>query len=104
MLIIDESSGEKHAFGPLPLRGDDEQSDLKGADSVPNVKVVVNSDSFWVRLLLFADIGFAESYMLGDFECNDLVSFFRVCICNILNHLRVNRPWNLSHLISRSLS
>jgi cyclopropane-fatty-acyl-phospholipid synthase len=31
-------------------------------------------------LFLFADMGFAESYMLGEFECSDLTSFFEVNI------------------------
>ncbi|KAJ6440213.1 L-aminoadipate-semialdehyde dehydrogenase [Purpureocillium lavendulum] len=36
----------------------------------------------WLRLFLFADIGFAEAYMLGDVECNDLTAFFRMFIDN----------------------
>ena len=42
------------------------------------VELVVKKEAFWVRLFLFADMGFAESYMLGDFECSDLTGFFEV--------------------------
>jgi cyclopropane-fatty-acyl-phospholipid synthase len=45
---------------------------------VKRVELVIKREAFWVRLLLFADMGFAESYMLGDFECSDLTGFFEV--------------------------
>lgn len=38
---------------------------------------VVN-DVFWVRLCTMSDLGFAEAYMYGDVECDDLVSTFMV--------------------------
>jgi len=53
----------------------------KKAGRVRKVKLVVKREAFWVRLFLFADMGFAESYMLGDFECSDLTGFFEVCDC-----------------------
>jgi cyclopropane-fatty-acyl-phospholipid synthase len=37
---------------------------------------------FWVRLLLFADMGFAESYMLGEVACPDITAFFKLFIQN----------------------
>lgn len=40
------------------------------------------NDLFWVRLLLFADMGFAESYMLGEVSCTDLTAFFKLFIVN----------------------
>jgi cyclopropane-fatty-acyl-phospholipid synthase len=43
------------------------------------VELVVKKEAFWVRLFLFADMGFAEAYMLGEVECEDLTSFFQVC-------------------------
>jgi cyclopropane-fatty-acyl-phospholipid synthase len=33
-------------------------------------------DVFWVRLCAMSDLGFAEAYMYGDVECDDLVSLF----------------------------
>lgn len=38
---------------------------------------VVN-DVFWIRLCAMGDLGFAEAYMYGDVECDDLVSLFQV--------------------------
>lgn len=38
---------------------------------------VVN-DIFWIRLCAMGDLGFAEAYMYGDVECDDLVSLFQV--------------------------
>ncbi len=52
----------------------------KKTGSVRRVELVVKKESFWVRLFLFADMGFAEAYMLGDFECADLTGFFEVCM------------------------
>lgn len=43
------------------------------------VELRVCKESFWVRLFLFGDMGFAEAYMLGEVDCNDLTSFFSVC-------------------------
>ncbi|KAF2240053.1 cyclopropane-fatty-acyl-phospholipid synthase [Viridothelium virens] len=48
----------------------------------PRTELQIHSDAFWVRLLLFADMGFAESYMLGEFSCPDLTSFFKIFILN----------------------
>lgn len=48
----------------------------------PNTTIVVRKDVFWLRLALFADMGFAESYMLGEVTCTDLTAFFRLFILN----------------------
>lgn len=48
-----------------------ERSDLKAELRVVN-------DVFWVRLCAMGDLGFAEAYMYGDVECDDLVSIFQV--------------------------
>jgi cyclopropane-fatty-acyl-phospholipid synthase len=38
----------------------------------------VSNDAFWLRLCLMSDLGFAEAYMYGDVDCDDLVSLFNV--------------------------
>ncbi|KAI9694148.1 MAG: hypothetical protein M1822_003419 [Bathelium mastoideum] len=48
----------------------------------PRTELQIHNETFWVRLLLFADMGFAESYMLGEFSCPDLTSFFKIFILN----------------------
>jgi cyclopropane-fatty-acyl-phospholipid synthase len=42
------------------------------------VELVIKKETFWVRLFLFGDMGFAESYMLEEVECLDLSGFFQV--------------------------
>ncbi|KAL9601062.1 MAG: hypothetical protein Q9219_002771 [cf. Caloplaca sp. 3 TL-2023] len=49
---------------------------------VPSVELRVLKEAFWVRLLLFADMGFAESFMLGEVACSELVSFFKIFLLN----------------------
>ena len=44
----------------------------------PKAELRVVNDVFWVRLCAMGDLGFAEAYMYGDVECNDLVSLFQV--------------------------
>lgn len=84
LLLVDEPGETRHVFGQklfinsdqLPLTAD--VGLPRRADAAPKVEIVVKNDAFWMRVLLFADMGFAESFMLGDFECEDLTSFFRV--------------------------
>lgn len=42
----------------------------------------VLSGSFWIRLALMSDLGFAEAFMYGDVQCEDLVSVFQIFIKN----------------------
>ncbi|KAF4507002.1 hypothetical protein G6O67_005681 [Ophiocordyceps sinensis] len=86
LLLVDEPGDQRHVFGQklsgelgnvaaaaaLPRR----------ASTVPRVEIVIKDDAFWMRLFLFADMGFAEAYMLGDFQCQDLTSFFQLFIVN----------------------
>lgn len=82
LLLVDKPAGTRQYYGQklsskaAELNGDGYAE--RRADSIPRVEIVVNSDAFWMRLFLFADIGFAESYMLGEFECADLTAFFKV--------------------------
>ncbi|KAL1924876.1 uncharacterized protein VTP21DRAFT_4530 [Calcarisporiella thermophila] len=57
-----------HEFG-------DRESDMR-------VHLKVVSEAFWVRVLLFSDMGFAESYMNGDVICDNLVGLIRIFIAN----------------------
>ncbi|KAF8526759.1 CFS1-like protein [Gautieria morchelliformis] len=52
----------------------------------------VANDVFWIRLFTMSDLGFAEAYMYGDVECDDLVSVFEMFVHN---------RENLSSLTSR---
>ncbi|OJJ99052.1 hypothetical protein ASPACDRAFT_30070 [Aspergillus aculeatus ATCC 16872] len=59
---------------PLTYLGD------TGAESQREVLVVVKTPRFWSRLLAGADLGFAESYMLQDIDCEEdqLLKLFQV--------------------------
>jgi cyclopropane-fatty-acyl-phospholipid synthase len=52
------------------------------SDNGPLTTLEVKRETFWLRLALFADMGLAESYMLGEVTCPDLTSFFRIFILN----------------------
>ncbi|KAB2569302.1 Tuberculostearic acid methyltransferase UfaA1 [Lasiodiplodia theobromae] len=49
---------------------------------LPQTVLRVHNDAFWVRMMLFADMGFAESYMLGEVSCPNLTAFFELFILN----------------------
>lgn len=82
LLVVDEPGETRHVFGQKlsgklgQVRAEDDI--VRQATIVPRVEIVVKNDAFWVRLFLFGDMGFAEAYMLNDFECEDLTSFFQV--------------------------
>ena len=48
----------------------------------PLVHLIVHKDVFWVRLLVGADMGFAESLMLSEVEVPDQTAFVRLFIVN----------------------
>ncbi|PWN49548.1 S-adenosyl-L-methionine-dependent methyltransferase [Violaceomyces palustris] len=48
----------------------------------PRALLIVNSDNFWVRMFLGADLGFAESYMSGEVDTPDLGACFNLFIQN----------------------
>ena len=82
LLLVDEPSSTRYVFGQK-LSGKLGAQQLpstptRQAYTIPRVEIVVKNEAFWMRLFLFADMGFAEAYMLGDFECHDLTSFFQV--------------------------
>lgn len=82
LILVDEPSGTRHIFGQK-LDGSADLSNVEAsatrrATTVPRVELIVKNDAFWMRVFLFGDMGFSEAYMLGDFGCQDLTSFFQV--------------------------
>ena len=53
-----------------------------GDGSGMQVHLNLKSDTFFKRLALYGDIGFAESYMDGEFECDDLTTLLRIAMEN----------------------
>ncbi len=71
------SPGRTYIFpppGPTD-RTDNPEPELKA-------ELHVVKDTFWVRLCAMGDLGFAEAYMYGEVECNDLISLFQVRVFN----------------------
>ena len=68
----------------------------------------VTNDVFWIRLFTMSDLGFAEAYMYGDVECDDLVTIFEVRIVVLVSmnfsklflQMFVHNRENLSSLTS----
>jgi len=90
LVLTDEPSGARNVYGQkLATKNGDLVNGVgthRRADSIPRVDLVIKRDAFWMRLFLFADMGFSEAYMLGDIECANLPSFFQVR-CEILQAL-----------------
>lgn len=62
----------------------------------------VANDVFWVRLCAMGDLGFAEAYMYGDVECDDLVSIFQVSIFIFVCAARVDHSCRCFCLIAKT--
>lgn len=85
LVINDETKGERLTYGQKIAKEHSKKTNgvngvngAKKTGGIRRVEIMVKEEAFWVRLFLFADMGFAEAYMLGDFECADLTGFFEV--------------------------
>jgi cyclopropane-fatty-acyl-phospholipid synthase len=82
LVVIDEATGKAESYGQKLAK---EHRKLVNAENgkkghgAKRVELLVRNESFWVRVALFGDMGFAEAYMLGEIECADLTAFFEVC-------------------------
>ncbi|CDO69847.1 hypothetical protein BN946_scf184884.g6 [Trametes cinnabarina] len=48
----------------------------------PTAQLTVHNAVFWLRLCAIGDLGFAEAYMYGEIDCEDLVNVFLVFLAN----------------------
>ena len=84
LLLVDEPAGTRRLYGQTLGAGDkldrlpSAPDPVRRATTIPRVELVIKKEAFWMRLFLFADMGFAEAYMLGEVECADLTAFFQV--------------------------
>jgi hypothetical protein len=82
LIVTDVETGKINIYGQKIAKGAHRMANgingqsAKSASGKVELKVI--KESFWVRLFLFADMGFAEAYMLGEVECSDLTGFFEV--------------------------
>jgi len=85
LIISDKTDGKTHVFGQKLAKDDRRMANgINGTDrrarQSRKVELVVKKEAFWIRSCLFADMGFAEAFMLGEVECEDLTGFFQVCL------------------------
>lgn len=83
LILLDEVEGTSYVYGEKLGAKSKSEKLVNGEGrsppgAAPRVEVVVKKSAFWMRLVLFADMGFSEAYMLGEVECNDLTAFFKV--------------------------
>lgn len=55
-----------------------EEAPASSYDKSPHARFDVESDAFWIRLVLGNDLGFAEAYMSGEVSTPDLGACFKV--------------------------
>lgn len=53
-----------------------------GNGETPKAKLILHNADLFRRLTLYGDIGFAESFMDNDFDCDDLTSLIKIAIIN----------------------
>ena len=85
LVVTDETTGQSTSYGQKIAKAHSSLSNGVNGTSkkrigAGKVELIVRKETFWVRLFLFADMGFAESFMLGEVECLDLTGFFQVRI------------------------
>lgn len=90
LIITDQTTSPARTdfYGQKLAKGHQRSKQLNGngvsgerrVGKVGKVELVVLKETFWMRLFLFGDMGFAEAYMLGEVGCADLTGFFMVRI------------------------
>ena len=73
---------KKLTHGDLSVTYPDGTHKVYGNGMAPHANLTIKNSAFFKRLALFGDIGFAESYMDGDFECDDLTTLMSIAMDN----------------------
>lgn len=72
-LVIDLPDGSRHSFGSQDEAAWHGRTRNAAARAIPEAAaIIVRRDAFFKRCVLFGDIGFAESYLDGDWDTPDL--------------------------------
>ncbi|TGO50710.1 hypothetical protein BOTNAR_0383g00090 [Botryotinia narcissicola] len=90
LLVTDAETGKTICYGTKiakenkanGVNGVNGHHNSRKAGAARKIELRITNQAFWVRLFLFADMGFAEAYMLGEVECDDLTGFFELFIQN----------------------
>ncbi|KAN0059694.1 hypothetical protein ACQY0O_008266 [Thecaphora frezii] len=94
-LEIQALDGQTHKFGDPTLVKSKERNHVPASNAgsdgkaiggsqaqAPQALLIVSSDNFWIRMFLGADLGFAESFMIGEVDTPDLGACFELFIRN----------------------
>ncbi|KAF9472072.1 hypothetical protein BDN70DRAFT_938458 [Pholiota conissans] len=74
--LVIESLGKEYKFGkPFIVKIDGHAWPL-------SAKVIVKEEHFWTRMLLHADFGFADAFMMGEVEVDKLKDVFKIFVLN----------------------
>lgn len=73
---------EKVEVGSLEVVFPDGSNILYGDQQAPFVKLNIHKSAFFRRIALYGDIGFAESYMDGDFDTDNLTGLIMLSLIN----------------------
>ena len=73
---------KKIVFGTLKVHYPDGDEKVYGSGDEPRYSLHVKSNNFFKRLMLYGDIGFAESYIDEEFECDDLTGVIYLALLN----------------------
>ncbi|RXJ75964.1 cyclopropane-fatty-acyl-phospholipid synthase [Arcobacter sp. F155] len=68
--------------GDLEVHFSNGQIKTYGDKTYPKAKLILNNANLFKRLTFYGDIGFAESYMDKDFDCEDLTSLIKIALLN----------------------
>ncbi len=68
--------------GSLEVRFPDGSKKVYGNQQAPFVKLTLHNSAFFRRIALYGDIGFAESYMDGDFDTDNLTGLIMLSLIN----------------------
>ena len=72
----------KIELGDLEVIYYDGSKEHYGNGQSPKAKITIKNLHFFKRIIFYGDIGFAESYMDGDFECDDITSLIQIALLN----------------------
>ncbi|EPQ29570.1 uncharacterized protein PFL1_02789 [Pseudozyma flocculosa PF-1] len=76
------SAASQSTSAQLPSKNAAQASFAAAKADAPHAVLIVKSDTFWIRMFLGADLGFAESFMTGEVDTPDLGACFELFIRN----------------------
>ncbi|PWN39527.1 cyclopropane-fatty-acyl-phospholipid synthase [Ceraceosorus guamensis] len=106
-VLVRSKHGRSSASGDLhDARTCAQKSSSSNSSASPRAELTIKSDTFWVRMLVGADLGFAESYMAGEVDTKDLGAIFALFIRNrsALSEMQVGLVSNVSSYIQGLLN